>query len=83
MYLNRCVAVSASESLDALGCQVPFSLKPILADLQGGQYVGPILPTALGDLVYRARGRGDGDRGGGGGSGSSGGATTNISEKGR
>ena len=36
LYLNRCVAASALESLDAPGCQVPFLLKPIMADLEGG-----------------------------------------------
>ena len=36
LYLNRCVAALASESLDSPGCQVPFSLDPILADLEGG-----------------------------------------------
>ena len=65
LYLNRCVAALASESLDALGCQVPFLLKPILVELEGGQYAGPIPPMTLEDLVSRANGRG----GGGGGSG--------------
>ena len=81
LYLNSCVAALALESLDAPGCQVPFSLEPILAELEGGRYVGPILLLALGDLVSRANGRCDGGGGGGssgsrsncGGSGSSGG----------
>ena len=36
LYLNRCVAALALEYLDAPGCQVPFLLDPILADLEGG-----------------------------------------------
>ena len=36
LYLDMCVAVSALESLDAPGCCVPFSLEPILAELEGG-----------------------------------------------
>ena len=42
-------------------------LEPILANLEGGRYVRPILTTALGELVYKAGGGGDGDGGGGGG----------------
>ena len=72
LYLNRCVAASTLESLDAPGCQVPFSLEPILADLYGGQYLGPIPLMASGDLVSRACGRG----GGGGVSGVSGGGNS-------
>ena len=77
LYLNRCVAVFALETLDAPGCQVPFSLEPILAELEGGRYVGPILPPALGDLVSKANGRGGGDGDGscGGGSGNNGGGS--------
>ena len=30
LYLNRCVAASALDSLDDLGCHVPFLIKPIL-----------------------------------------------------
>ena len=64
----------ALESLDASGCQVPFSLEPILAELEAGRYVGPIPLTALEDLVSRANGRGGGSGGGGeSGGGSSGG----------
>ena len=33
LYLNRCVAALAPESLDTLGCHVPFLLDPILAEL--------------------------------------------------
>ena len=73
LYLNRCAAASASESLGATGCWVPFSLEPIMDELEGGQYSGPILSIALGYLVSRAIGRGDGGGGGGGGGGSGGG----------
>ena len=37
LYLNRCVAASVSESLDALGSNVHFSLKLIMVDLEGGR----------------------------------------------
>ena len=69
LYIKRCMDASALKSIYALGCLVSFSLEPILDDMEGGQYVGPILLTALGDLVSRAIGRG----GGGTGSGSGGG----------
>ena len=72
LYLNRCVAASVSESLDAPRCHVPFLLEPILSDLEGKKYVRPICPTDLRDLVTRSSGRG-GD-GGDGGSSSSGGS---------
>ena len=47
LYLKMCMAMSESESLNALGCQVPFLLKPILYELEGGRYVGPIPPTVF------------------------------------
>ena len=71
LYLNRCVAALVPESLDALGSNVPFSLKPIMVKLEGGRYIVPILPTSLSELVANTDGRG-GDsvsRGGGGGGG--------------
>ena len=74
LYLNRCVDASALESLDSPGCQVPFSLDPILAELEGGQYVRLILPMTLGDRVSGASSRGDGGGGGGGSSSGSGGS---------
>ena len=46
-YLDRCVAVSASEVEEAPGASVPFSLEPILVELEGGRYIGPILPASL------------------------------------
>ena len=66
LYLNMCVAALESESLDALGCHVPFSLDPILADLEGERYVVPILPASLADLLHKTGGRGGGDGSGGG-----------------
>ena len=38
-YLNRCVAASASEVEEAPGASDPFSLKPILVELEGGSYI--------------------------------------------
>ena len=70
------MAASASECLNTPGCQIPFSLKPILAELEGSRYVGRILPLALGALVSRANWRG-GSGGGGGGSSSSGSGSGN------
>ena len=54
-YLNRCVAELALEVVEALGVGVPFSLEPILVDLEGGRYIGPILPASLADLVTGSR----------------------------
>ena len=57
--------------VEAPGGIVPFSLKPILVDLEGGRYIGQILPVSLADLVA---GRGSAYEGapksGGGGGGS-------------
>ena len=72
-YLNRCVAASASEVEEAPGDSVPFSLKPILVELEGGRYIGPILPAALADLVAGRRPTGGSTPKGGGGGGSGGG----------
>ena len=58
MYPNRCVDGLAPDSLDAPGYHVPFLLEPVLADLEGGQYVRPILPLDLRDLVSKYIGRG-------------------------
>ena len=46
-YLNRCVDSSALEVVEAPGGSVSFSLKPILIDLEGGRYVGPILQDPM------------------------------------
>ena len=45
------VAASALEGVDVLGPRAPFSRKPILVKLEGGKYVGPILPGPLSDLL--------------------------------
>ena len=37
--------------LEAPGYTVPFNLDPILLDMEGGRYVGPILPGVLKDLI--------------------------------
>ena len=42
---------SALEVVEAPGGIVPFSLKPILVDMEGGCYMGPILPGPLEDLL--------------------------------
>ena len=72
-YLNRCVAASALKVEEAPGASAPSSLEPILVDLEGGRYIGPILPASLSDLiaVRRPAGRSapKGDSGGGGVSG--------------
>ena len=72
-YLNRCVAALSSEVEEAPGGSDPFSLEPILVDLKGVHYIGPILPAALADLVAGRRPaggsapKGVGSGGGGGG----------------
>ena len=55
-YLDRCMAASVSESLDVLGCYVAFLMEPILAELDQGQYVGPILPNSLLGIVSKTSG---------------------------
>ena len=73
-YLNRCVATSASEVEETPRDSVPFSLKPILVELEGGRYTGPILPDSLADLVAGRQPEGrSAPKGGGGGGGSGGG----------
>ena len=52
-YLNRCVA--SSEVEESPGGSVPFSLEPILVELERGRYTGPILPATLADLISRRR----------------------------
>ena len=71
-YLNRCVAASASKEVEAPGASVPLSLKSILFKLEGGCYIGPILPVSLADLVSGRQSAGRdahkiGSVGGGGG----------------
>ena len=45
------MAASASEALEATGAIIPFSLNPILVELESGCYVGPILMGPLVDLL--------------------------------
>ena len=71
-YLNRCVAASASEVEEAPGASAPFSLEPILVELEGGRYNGPILPASLADLVTGRQPSGGSAPKGGGGSGGGG-----------
>ena len=54
-HLNRCVAASASKVMKATGVRVPFSLKPILVELEVSCYIGPILPIFLANLVTGRR----------------------------
>ena len=49
-YLNRCMAALASEVEEAPGANVPFLLEPILVKLEGGCYIGPIIPASLANL---------------------------------
>ena len=58
---------------EAPGGSVPFSLKPIMFELEGGRYISPILPASLDDLlVGRRPAGGSASKGGSGGDGSSG-----------
>ena len=83
--------LAASEALEAPGGNIPFSLEPVMVDLEGGAYVGSILPIQLADLVSGGgRGGGSGKENGikhSGGSGGGSGASsaekrkTNTSER--
>ena len=74
-YLSRCVTASVSEVVEVMGVVVPFSLEPILVNLEVGRYIGPILPVSLVELVGGRRSAsgsapksgGSGRNGGGGG----------------
>ena len=80
-YLNSCVDVSTLEVLEVPGDSVVFYLEPIMVDLEGGCYMGPILMVTLTDLPAGRwtkggngiGGSGSDDSGGGGGGGGSGG----------
>ena len=69
--------------VEAPGDSVPFSLEPILVEMEGGRYMSPILPASLSNLITGRRPAGggtpkSGDSGGGGGGdggGSSGGSS--------
>ena len=56
LYLNSCVKASSSKGVGAAGATVPFSLEPILLELEVGRYVGPLLPLPLEELVSGRRG---------------------------
>ena len=51
-----CVAVLVLEAQEALGANTPFSLEPILVDLEGGALHGP---DASGDLDMSSWGKED------------------------
>ena len=68
------------KALEAPGGNIPFSLEPILVELEGARCVGPILPVPLVDLlagIILARGVGNigGGSGGGGGIDNGGGSS--------
>ena len=69
------MAASASKVVEVPGDRVPFSLEIILVDMEGGRYIGPILPVSLADLLTgrRLAGRGAPKSGGGGSNGGGGG----------
>ena len=46
--------------VEVTGCSVLFSLKPIMLELQGGRYNGPILPISQTNLVRGRRSEGSG-----------------------
>ena len=61
---------------EAPGGSAPFSLEPIMVKLEGGLFIGPILPAALADLVSGTRpAGGSAPKGGGGGGGDSSGGS--------
>ena len=57
-----------SEVAEATGDTVPFYPEPILVNLEGGRYIGPIFPASLAKLVAgrRLEGGGAPKRGGSG-----------------
>ena len=55
------MAASASDVVEAPGASVPFSLEPIMVDMEGGRYFGPILPTSMVNIVAGRRSAGGGD----------------------
>ena len=52
-YLNRCVVVLDSEMVEALGASVPFSLEPILVNMEGGALHQPNTPSLTGRSCCR------------------------------
>ena len=76
-YLNRCAAASAAEVEEAPGASVPFSPEPIMVEMEGGRYTGPIPPASLAELVagrWPAGRTAPKERGGGGSGGVGGGS---------
>ena len=57
------------------GGSVPFSLEPIMVEIEEGRYIGPFLPVSLYELVAGRRSTGEGapQIGGGGSNGDDGG----------
>ena len=57
------------------GGSVPFSLEPIMVEIEEGRYIGPFLPVSLYELVAGRRSTGEGapQSGGGGSNGDDGG----------
>ena len=51
MNINQCIMASYSEDVGLPGATVPFFIHTILLDLEGGRYVGPLLPGSLAYLV--------------------------------
>ena len=51
LYLKRYMDASSSYELGAPRVMVPFTLEPILLELEGGIYMGSILPVDLAELV--------------------------------
>ena len=64
LYLNRCVAASASDTLEAPEDNTPFLLEPILVELERGSSMGPILPSPLVNHLTGCRPDGRGGSGG-------------------
>ena len=56
-YLDRCVAESASEVVEAPGASVPFYLEPILVEMVGERYLGLIILVPLSYLLAGRHGR--------------------------
>ena len=55
LYVNRYMLVSSLDNLGYPMLMVPFSLEPILLGLEGGKYMGPILPEAFAELISEER----------------------------
>ena len=69
LYLNRCMTASSSEDVGAPGSMVPFPAEPILFELEGGRYVGPLLTSTMANMVSGRRSVGGSGSGGGNGGG--------------